>query len=66
MTDSRIEAVARAFYSTQDCARGWDREPEWLKEQFLMLARAAVDILDKQTLDVCWENKLHLVSDQNH
>jgi hypothetical protein len=58
MTDSRIEAVAKAFYSVQDCVRGWDREPEWLKEQFLILARSAVDTLDRQTLDVCWESQL--------
>jgi hypothetical protein len=66
MMDSQIDAVARAFYNTQDCARGWDQEPEWLKEQFLILARSAMDILNEQTLGVCWENLLRAVSEQDH
>jgi hypothetical protein len=66
MTDSQIEAVAQAFYNTQDCARGWDQEPEWLKDQFRILARSAADTLDEQTRAVCWENQLLPASDRNH
>ncbi len=46
-TESAIEAVARAFYDLQDCARGWDREPERLKERFLCDAWAAVAVHDE-------------------
>jgi hypothetical protein len=65
MADSRIEAVARGFYNTQDCARGWDKEPEWLKEQFLILASSAVDTLDRLTLDISREIQPTLPSDQD-
>ena len=44
-TNAEIEAVARAFYNLQDCARGWDREPERLKVGFLSLASLAMTAL---------------------
>ncbi len=47
MIKNEIEAVARAFYDLQDCARGWDREPARLKEQFLSDARASIAALDE-------------------
>ncbi|MCB5175791.1 hypothetical protein [Microvirga lenta] len=40
-----VEAVAKAFYDLQDGARGWDREPEVLKEPFREYARAAIALL---------------------
>ena len=45
-TEKEIEAVARAFYDLQDCARGWDREPDRLKERFLKDAAAVIAVLD--------------------
>ena len=46
-TKNEIEAVARAFYDLQDCARGWNQEPARLKERFLSNARAAIAALDE-------------------
>jgi hypothetical protein len=42
-----VDAVAKAFYELQDGARGWDREPEVLKEPFREFARAAIAMLDQ-------------------
>jgi PAS domain-containing protein len=46
MTVCEVEAVAQAFYDTLDGARGWEREPESLKEQLRMYARTAIAALD--------------------
>jgi hypothetical protein len=42
-----VDAVAKAFYDLQEGARGWDREPEILKEPFREFARAAIAMLDQ-------------------
>jgi hypothetical protein len=42
-----VDAVAKAFYDLQEGARGWDREPELLKEPFREFARAAIAMLDQ-------------------
>lgn len=47
MTDKEIEAVARAFYDTLDNARGWEREPQRLKERLRDQARAAIAAIDR-------------------
>jgi len=47
MNDTETEAVAKAFYAVTDGARGWDREPEILKEQFRTDARAAIAALSE-------------------
>jgi hypothetical protein len=39
-------SIAKAFYALQDEARGWDREPERLKEAFRQDARAAIAMVD--------------------
>lgn len=44
-TTDAVEAVARAFYDLQEEARGWDREPEVLKEPFREYARTAIAML---------------------
>ncbi|HZH50816.1 MAG TPA: hypothetical protein VEZ16_02940 [Microvirga sp.] len=44
-TVDAVEAVARAFYDLQDDARGWEREPEVLKEPFREYARTAIALL---------------------
>jgi hypothetical protein len=49
MAEDRIEAVARAFYGAQDCARGWNQEPEWLKERFRGYAQTGLTTFDEQT-----------------
>jgi hypothetical protein len=41
-----IESVARAFYLTAECSRGWDREPEILKEGFRARARLVINTVD--------------------
>jgi hypothetical protein len=41
-----VEFVAKAFYALQEEARGWDREPERLKEPFRRYARDAIALLD--------------------
>jgi CheY-like chemotaxis protein len=46
MTEDEVEVVARAFYSVLHNARGWQREPEVLKERFRRDARAAIKMLD--------------------
>jgi len=46
MTKEEVEAVARAFYENQEYARGWDLEPEALKETFRGYARVAIAALD--------------------
>jgi len=40
-----VEFVAKAFYDLQDGARGWEQEPEILKEPFREYARAAIALL---------------------
>jgi hypothetical protein len=44
--DDEVECIAKAFYALQDEARGWDREPERLKEAFRQDARAAIAMVD--------------------
>jgi predicted metal-binding protein len=44
-----VESVAKAFYSAQEGARGWEREPEALKERFRTHARAAITLLDESS-----------------
>lgn len=44
--ENAIEAVARAMYEAQECARGWKREPELLKTKFRKAAQAAVETVD--------------------
>jgi hypothetical protein len=41
-----VEFVAKAFYELQEEARGWDREPEALREPFRRYARDAIALLD--------------------
>jgi hypothetical protein len=41
-----VEAVTQAFYNTETSSRGWDREPELLKERYRRDARAALAMLD--------------------
>lgn len=44
--DDDVECIAKAFYALQDEARGWDREPERLKEAFRQDARTALALVD--------------------
>jgi hypothetical protein len=46
--DDDLEFIARAFYALQDEARGWDREPETLKETFRRDARTAITMVDAE------------------
>jgi hypothetical protein len=46
--DNEVECIAKAFYALQDEARGWDREPERLKEAFRQDARAAIAMVDAE------------------
>jgi hypothetical protein len=41
-----VEFVAKAFYDLQEDARGWDREPEVLRESFRRYARDAIALID--------------------
>ncbi|WP_262300171.1 hypothetical protein [Microvirga sesbaniae] len=43
-----VEYIAKAFYALQDEARGWDREPERLKEAFRRDARTAIAMVDAE------------------
>jgi hypothetical protein len=47
MANDEIEAIAQALYGTHECARGWAREPELIKERFRSAARAAIDVFDE-------------------
>ncbi|QRM34112.1 hypothetical protein [Microvirga sp. VF16] len=46
--DDEIECIAKAFYALQDGVRGWDREPERLKEAFRQDARATLALIDAE------------------
>jgi len=46
MQNAEVETVARAFYYTNENARGWEREPDLLKQGFRVRAHAAVTALD--------------------
>jgi hypothetical protein len=46
--DDDVDCIAKAFYALQDEARGWDREPERLKEAFRQDARAAIAMVDAE------------------
>jgi hypothetical protein len=46
MREDEIEAVARAFYGLGEDARGWEREPDILKESFRRKALSAVLAID--------------------
>jgi len=46
--DDDVEYIAKAFYALQDEARGWDREPERLKEAFRRDARTAIAMVDAE------------------
>jgi hypothetical protein len=46
--DDDVEFIARAFYALQDEVRGWDREPEPLKETFRRDARTAITMVDAE------------------
>jgi len=46
--DDDVEYIAKAFYALQDEARGWDREPERLKEAFRHDARMAIAMVDAE------------------
>jgi hypothetical protein len=46
--DEDVECIAIAFYALQDEARGWDREPERLKEAFRHAARTAIAMVDAE------------------
>ena len=41
-----IETVARVFYLTSECARGWEREPEILKAGFRLKAKLVINTID--------------------
>lgn len=41
-----IENVARAFYYTNDYARGWDREPEIIRNEFRARAKLIVETVN--------------------
>jgi hypothetical protein len=41
-----VEFVAKAFYDLQEGARGWDREPDALREPFRRYARDAIALLE--------------------
>jgi PAS fold len=47
MAEDEVEAIAQALYGTQECARGWAREPEPIKERFRDAARAAINVFDE-------------------
>jgi len=47
--DDDVECIAKAFYALQDEARGWDSEPERLKDAFRRDARAAIAMVDAGT-----------------
>lgn len=52
--DHAIEHVAKAFYDAYEDARGWEKEPEIMKEEFRMFAREAIALLEE-----CKEIGLH-------
>lgn len=43
--EDEVEIVAQALYSFERNARGWDREPELLKEQYRRDAIIVIDTL---------------------
>jgi PAS domain-containing protein len=45
--EDEVEAVAQAIYDTLECARGWEREPEVLKERLRNGVRATINKLDE-------------------
>ena len=47
MIDDEIEDVARAIYASEYDSRGWEQEPELLKERYLKEARLAIAALDR-------------------
>jgi hypothetical protein len=46
--DDDVEFIAMAFYALQDEVRGWDREPERLREAFRQDARVAIAMVDAE------------------
>ncbi|MCG7393249.1 hypothetical protein MHY87_10060 [Microvirga sp. ACRRW] len=45
--DQEVEYVARALYEAEEDAFLWDAEPEILKEEFRIYARAAIALLPR-------------------
>ena len=43
--EAEIEFVARALYVAEDDAQMWEREPDIVKEEFRLYARAALELL---------------------
>jgi hypothetical protein len=47
ISDDEVEDVARAIYASERDSRGWEQEPDLLKERFLREARLAIAALDR-------------------
>ncbi|QRM34130.1 hypothetical protein [Microvirga sp. VF16] len=47
VTKDEVEVIAQTLYDAQDCARGWDREPERLKQPFRQCAQAVIAAVDE-------------------
>ncbi|MBM6583657.1 hypothetical protein ILT44_25995 [Microvirga sp. BT689] len=48
----QIEHVARTFYDAQEEVPDWEREPEFLKEEFRQYARDAIALLGQHRAQV--------------
>lgn len=48
MTPNQVERVAQAFYATEH-SDAWDDAPDLLQEEFRVLARAAILLVQQQT-----------------
>ena len=47
ISDDEVEDVARAIYASDYDSRGWDQEPQPLRDRFLLEARLAIAALDR-------------------
>ena len=52
MDEDEVEAVAQAFYDAQEGSRGWQREPEALKERFRRDAHTAIAAFERHRRSV--------------
>lgn len=43
--EAEIEFVARALHAAEDDTQTWDREPDIIKDEFRLYARAALELL---------------------
>jgi hypothetical protein len=46
--DNRIEYIALSLYAVEHSAHNWEQAPEFVKQEFRLYARSAIDILNSE------------------